>query len=78
MTTYSRSSAQNVNNWRFWIRKKKCIALNLIKEQDSDSLIDKTYLYAKDLSETKYQFLTKKREDVGLKHLNDSKAFIEH
>ena len=35
-------------------------------------------MYAKDLSETKYQFLIKKREDVGLKHLNDSKAFIEH
>ena len=52
--------------------------LNLIKEQDRDSLIDKIYLYAKDLSETKYQFLTKKREDVGLKHLNDSKRFIEH
>ena len=52
--------------------------LNLIKEQDSDSLIDKIYFYAKDLSETKYQFLTKKHEDVGLKHLNDSKPFIQH
>ena len=31
--------------------------LNLIKEQDSDSLIDKIYLYAKDLNEPKYQFL---------------------
>ena len=31
--------------------------LNLMKEQDSDSLIDKIYLYAKDFSETKYQFL---------------------
>ena len=29
--------------------------LNLIKEQD-DSLIDKIYLYAKDLSELKYRF----------------------
>ena len=36
--------------------------LNLIKEQDSDSLIDKIYLYAKDLNELKYQFLIKKRE----------------
>ena len=51
--------------------------LTLIKEQDSDNLIDKIYLYAKDLNEPKYQFLIKKREDVGLKHLNDSKAFIE-
>ena len=31
--------------------------LNLIKEQDSDSLIDKINLHAKDLSELKYQFL---------------------
>ena len=38
--------------------------LNLIKEQDSDNLIDKIYLYAKDLNEPKYQFLVKKREDV--------------
>ena len=52
--------------------------LNLIEEQDSDSLIDKIYLYAKDLNELKYQFLIKKDEDVGIKHLNDSKAFTEY
>ena len=52
--------------------------LNLIWQQDSDSLIDKIYLYAKDLNEPKYQFLIKKREDVGIKHLNDLKAFIEY
>ena len=34
--------------------------LDLIKEQDSDNLIDKIYLYAKDLNEPKYQFLIKK------------------
>ena len=39
--------------------------LNLIKEQDSDNLIHKIYLYAKDLGEPKYQFLIKNREDVG-------------
>ena len=48
--------------------------LNLIKEQDD---IDKIYLYAKDLSEPKYEFLIKKREDAGIKHLNDTEAFIE-
>ena len=48
--------------------------LNLIKQQDD---IDKIYLYAKDLSEQKYQFLIGKRENVGIKHLNDPKAFIE-
>ena len=30
--------------------------LNLIKEQDSDNLIDKIYFHAKDLNEPKYQF----------------------
>ena len=48
--------------------------LNLIKQQDHT---DKIYLYAKDLSEPKYQFLIEKRENAGIKHLNDSKAFIE-
>ena len=48
--------------------------LNLIKEQDD---IDKIYLYANELSETKYDFLIKEREDVGIKHLDDSNAFIE-
>ena len=48
--------------------------LNLIKEQDD---IDKIYLYAKDLSESKYKYLIKNRENAGIKHLNDSKAFIE-
>ena len=41
---------------------KTNVLFNLIKEQDSDSLIDKIYLYAKDLNELKYQFLIKKRE----------------
>ena len=34
--------------------------LNLIKERGSESLIDKIYLYAKDLNEPKYEFLIKK------------------
>ena len=64
MVIYSRSSIQNVNNWRFWIRKKN-VLLHLIKEQDSDELIEKIYLYAKDLNEPKHRFLLQKREDVG-------------
>ena len=47
--------------------------INLIYEQD----IDKIYLYAKDLSKPKYEFLIKKRESPGIKHLNDLNAFIE-
>ena len=49
--------------------------INLIIEQD---YIDKIYLYANDLSELKYdKLLIKKREDAGINHLNNSKAFIE-
>ena len=40
--------------------------------------IDKICLYAKDPYEAKYQFLIDKRESTGLKHLNDSEAFIEY
>ena len=49
--------------------------LNLINNQ-SDT--DKIYLYAKDLYEDKYQFLIKKRENIGLKHFIDPKSFIEY
>ena len=40
--------------------------------------VDKIYLYAKDPSKAKYQILINKRESTGLKHLNNSKAFIEY
>ena len=49
--------------------------LNLINEQED---IDKIYLYAKDLSESKYEYLIKNRENAGIKHVNDSNAFIEY
>ena len=39
--------------------------------------IDKIYLYARDLKEPKYEYFIKKREDVGIKHLNDPNAFME-
>ena len=53
---------------------KPNILLNLINKQKD---IDKIYLYAKDLSEPKYEYLIKNRENAGIKHLNNSKAFIE-
>ena len=40
--------------------------------------IDEIYLYAKDLSEPKYEFLTNKREQAGIKNLNDPHAFLEY
>ena len=45
--------------------------LNLIKEQDNRDVIDKIYMYVRDFNEPKYQFLIKKREDVGIKHYNN-------
>ena len=48
--------------------------INLINEQND---IDKIYLYARDLSEPKYEYLVKKREDAGIKHLNNPNTFIE-
>ena len=51
-------------------------ALNLISNHQPD--IGKIYLYAKDSYEAKYPFLIKNWESTGLKHLNDSKTFIEY
>ena len=51
---------------------------SLFNSVNHQSDIDKTYLYAEDPYEAKYQFLIKKREDIGKKHLNDSKEFIEY
>ena len=48
--------------------------INLINEQKD---IDKIYLYTGELSEPKYEFLIKKRQDVGIKHVNNLNAFIE-
>ena len=48
--------------------------LNLINEQGN---IDKIYLYLRDLSEPKYEYLIKNCKNVGIKRLNDSNEFIE-
>ena len=48
--------------------------INLISKQGD---IDKIYLYAKDLSEPKYETLIKNRENKGIKHFSDPNAFIE-
>ena len=47
--------------------------LNLLNEQHD---IDKMYVYARDLNKPKYQFLIKKCEDVGIKHVNNLNTFI--
>ena len=38
--------------------------LNLIK-QDTHDVADNIYLYERDLSEPKYEYLIKKRENIG-------------
>ena len=70
----SRSSIQNNNNRRFWIRKNKFIIK--LNKQSVDN--DEIYLYGKDFYEAKYQYFIKKREKVGLKHYDDPKVFIEY
>ena len=49
--------------------------LNLINNQPD---IDKTYLYAKDPYEKKYQCLINKREKLELDHFKNPKAFMEY
>ena len=48
--------------------------INLINEQNDT---DKTYLYARDLNKPKYEYLIKKLEDVGIKHVTNPNAFVE-
>ena len=52
--------------------------LNLIQNLNETTPFDKIYLYAKDLSERKCEFLINNRKYAGIKHFNDSTAFIEY
>ena len=49
--------------------------LNLINKEPD---IDKIYLYTKDPYQAKYQFLINKRDSIGIRYLNYSKACIEY
>ena len=76
-----KSSSEN-NNWPFRMliigpsgSGKTNTLLHLI---DKFHPIDKIYLYAKDTDEEKYQYLINKREQAGIKNLNDPHAFIEY
>ena len=76
------SSSSERNNWPFRIliigpseSGKTNTLLHLI---DKFHPIAKIYLYAKDTDEEKCQYLINKREQVGIKNLNDSQAFIEY
>ena len=43
-----------------------------------NNIIDKIYLYAKDLEEPKYKLLIDKREKAGINFNDDPTAFIEY
>ena len=75
MAIYSRSFLQNFINFIGGSGSGKTNTLLHLINEEKD--IDKTYLYAKDLSESKYEYFIKNRGNAGIKHLNDSKAFIE-
>ena len=81
----NKNKKDNEKNWPYRMliigpagSEKTNALLNLIQKQDNKNLINKIYLYTKDLSEPKYQFLIKKCEDADLKNLNDPSAFIEY
>ena len=46
--------------------------------QRDPNIVDKIYLYAKDLEEPQYQLLINKREKAGIKFNNDTTAFIDY
>ena len=56
--------------------RKTYYLLNSIKKDKN--IVDKMYLYAKDLEETKYKLLINKREKAGINSNNDPSAFIEY
>ena len=50
----------------------------LLSIQRDNNIIDKIYLYAKDLEEATYKLLINKREQAGINFNNDPNAFIEY
>ena len=46
--------------------------------QKDNNIIDKIYLYAKDLEEPKYKLIIDKREKAGINFNNDPNAIIEY
>ena len=77
-----KTSSSEHNNWPFRIlitgpsgSGKTNTSLQLINDLHP---IDKIYLYPKDLHEPKYEYLINKKEQAGIKNLNDPHAFIEY
>ena len=51
-------------------------SIQILRAKNSGSR--KTYVYAKNTYDTKFQLLINKRENTGFKYLHDSKTFIEY
>ena len=73
------------NNWPFRMliigpsgSGKTNTLLHLFQNLNETTPVDEIYLYAKDLTEPKYEFLINNRKNAGIKHFNDSTAFIEY
>ena len=75
-------SSSEDNNWPFRMLiigpSGSCKTNTLLHLINNLHPIDKIYLYAKDLHESKYEYLINKREQAGIKNLNDPHAFIEY
>ena len=78
----TKSSSSERNNWPFRMliigpsgSGKTNTLLHLINNFHP---LDKIFLYTKDTDEKKYQYLINKREQAGIKNLNDPHAFIEY
>ena len=76
------TSSSECNNWPFKMliigpsgSGKTNTLLHLINNLHP---VDKIYLYAKDIHEPKYEYLIHKREQAGIKNLNDPHAFLEY
>ena len=76
------SSSSELNNWPFRmliIGPSGSGKTNTLRHLTNNLYpIDKIYLYAKDINEPRYEYLINKREQAGIKNLNDPHAFIEY
>ena len=76
------TSSSKDNNWPFRMLiigpSCSCKTNTLLHLINNLHPIDKVFLYAKDIHEPKYEYLINKREQAGIKDLNNPQAFIEY
>ena len=81
----SNKNVNKDNNWPFRMliielsgSGKTNTLLHLIQNLNKTTPVDQIYLYAKDLTKPKYEFLINNRKNAGIKHFNNPTAFIEY